>query len=231
MSYSTHAEVIRGVGALYDEIQLLALGLEGAFADANAEDTAVALEGVKELRRVLAIVQGDLESQLVKRLPTRNNDLPIGRFERLPNISRTEWKHDELLPKVLRTLLVAPLQGDLSAVEDCVEAIVTQLPAKPSWRVGKKDGLPALGFDPADWCHEEKDGYTVKVTLNHEKLLTELGVDHVTQKFQPPPPKEKNDGGGADSSPRADAEREKAAGEKAAGTEAATTGAASSQDA
>jgi hypothetical protein len=77
---------------------------------------------------------------------------------------RHAWRHEDLLPAVLRALgvdhLVNTETGEAFSCEDLAVRLLAML--RPAWKL---TGLRAIGLDPDDWCEytEDDDGRMVRV--------------------------------------------------------------------
>jgi hypothetical protein len=92
----------------------------------------------------------------------------VGIVERKAKITRRNWDSEELLRKIVVNALVDQETGEIpSSPVEAVHQVVAEIRAcvpftgSTAWRVG---ALKERGYDPDEWCEENKDGYSIQFT-------------------------------------------------------------------
>jgi hypothetical protein len=85
----------------------------------------------------------------------------VGILEQDRSLSRTEWRHGDLLAEAIR---IGFAEGLITHPHELAKFLLSVF-GSPSWKVGQRDratgewsGLRGLGIDPADWCVEDRKG-------------------------------------------------------------------------
>lgn len=116
------------------------------------------------------LVLDEFKAALLSEAGERTFETVQGRWEIRQSKNRTGWKHDELIPVVVKAgqrerRIIDPENGE---VEDEGFAVARALRECFSLGAGKIRGLQARGIDPADYCNEEPGSYDVVIPAPSE---------------------------------------------------------------
>ena len=147
--------------------------------EANAPDPPTDL-GPIPLAIVLAAIR-DCRAQLDDLYKTVETDLlaeagekrfvvdGLGEVEIKKQTKRTAWDMDRLVPAVITRIvdepatMFDPTDGDLLPPAVIAQNVGERLRDCVGMYVGKSTGLRAIGLQVDEFCHEEPDGYAVKL--------------------------------------------------------------------
>lgn len=93
----------------------------------------------------------------------------IGEVEIKKSTKRTQWRHDELLPAVIARVmdehetLYDRETAELLPYVQIGHNLTARLRECVSFGGGKVTGLRGIGLDPSEFCHQEDDGWGVKI--------------------------------------------------------------------
>ena len=149
-----------GIAQMIDDVKALA----------EAGDYEALIRGLEPLQQILTdlrLLEFDVKKHIAATMPERIVSVPgVGTVERKMKITRRNWDSDELLRKIVVNALVDKETGEIpSSPIEAVEAVVAEIKAcvpftgSTSWRVG---ALKERGFDPDEWCEENKDGFSIQ---------------------------------------------------------------------
>lgn len=139
----------------------------GVVADVlvNRDELARLMWEIRETRGRLSDVYGQAERALLSEAGEKSFDVAgIGRVEVRVKKNRTGWKHDELVPALVKK---ANEERQLNAVTGELEpegvTVARVLRDCVSFGAGKVTGLRRRGFTPDEWCQETDGGWTVQL--------------------------------------------------------------------
>jgi hypothetical protein len=139
---------------------------------AETGDWESLVRGLAPLRDVigdLRIIQTKATNAIIDTMPERMVTVEgVGTVERLKKTTRKNWDSEELLRFVVRHALVDEETGEIpSSPMEAVDKVIREVRAvvpftgSTGWRVGE---LKKRGIDPDEWCEQNTDGYSLKVT-------------------------------------------------------------------
>lgn len=116
------------------------------------------------------LVLDDYKASLMSEAGERTFETVQGRWEIKQSKNRTGWRHDELIPVVVKAgqrerRIIDPENGE---VEDEGFAVARAIRECFSLGAGKIRGLTSRGIDPADYCNEEAGSYDVVIPAPSE---------------------------------------------------------------
>jgi hypothetical protein len=146
--------------------------VDDAKALAEAGDYEALIRGLEPLQQILGdlrILEHAVKNYIADTMPERKVVVSgVGIVERKAKITRRNWDSEELLRKIVVNALVDQETGEIpSSPVEAVHQVVAEIRAcvpftgSTAWRVG---ALKERGYDPDEWCEENKDGYSIQFT-------------------------------------------------------------------
>lgn len=137
---------------------------------ADPTELGLLTQSIAEVRRVLAFTESILTKRMANNMVEKRLETTFGTFERNRDIKRTQWD-GELKERAIADVLLNEGLVDTDSMRPAAKSF---LEALPFGLTPKVTGLRKMGYDPADWCSEEDNGYTIKATTDREKIRKAL---------------------------------------------------------
>lgn len=163
---------VKNSDAIYALREAIAGMLDQVSDLVEAGDWESLLRGLGPLQKIigdLKIIQDAAKTGIMETMPERMVSVAgVGTVERLRKTTRKNWDSEELLRFIVRHALIDEETGEIpSSPIEAVDQVISEIKAvipftgSTSWRVGE---LKKRGIDPDEWCEQNVDGYSLKIT-------------------------------------------------------------------
>lgn len=155
------------IGAMVDDVTALV----------EAGDWEALVRGLEPLQQVLGdlrLVEQQAKRGIAATMPDRRVTVDgVGTVERKARITRKNWDSDELLRKIIAGAILDEATGEVPSSPVVAADLILQelravMPITGSlgWRV---TALRERGYDPDEWCEEDRDGFTISFTRDRSR--------------------------------------------------------------